>query len=367
MPSFPKRAAEQRAVRLVERERLRLRIPLVDELLPELLEVLAREADRAREAAATGDLARRKPVRQRPRAVVEACPIAAAAAVAEPHRPGGQAVPAAAGRDLERRGVRQLQRHDLDQAARELRRLVGRVGLADLDAVDETGREEVERHHAAVRLRGRQRRAGQRRVAVALAEPANEDGLPLDDGDAGHALHRVGGVRVVVRRHLHGADVVLHARRPHPHQELRGGGRRRSIERRRRHRQLLREHVRGEGHLDGAQLVLDDVHGHALLGVARHDDSQLVSPRRELEAKPAIEVRVGDLRGPDHLDRDPGQRDREVLVDDLTGNDARALGQSRRRERHRDPQRHHGQYRPAHPYPSSLGCGAPYRRGVSGP
>ena len=111
-------------------------------------------------------------------------------------------------REVDDRLVRQLHRHDLHQAAGELRRAVRRVRLADLHAVDQARREQIERHDLLVRLGRRQHRPGQRRVAVALAQAADEHVLVVDERQPGDARHRRRGVAVAVLLHLLRADVV---------------------------------------------------------------------------------------------------------------------------------------------------------------
>ena len=69
----------------------------------------------------------------------------------------------------------ELDRHDLHEPSGELRRLVGRIGLAHLHAVDETCREEIQRDDLLVGFGRGKHRAGQRRVAVALTEATHED------------------------------------------------------------------------------------------------------------------------------------------------------------------------------------------------
>ena len=60
-------------------------------------------------------------------------------------------------------------------------------------------REQIERHDLLVRLRRRQHRAGERRVAVALAEAADEHVLVVDERQPRDARHRGRGVGVAVR------------------------------------------------------------------------------------------------------------------------------------------------------------------------
>ena len=337
-PQVAEPAAEQAGVALVRRMVLVDRIPHVVERAAEPLDLALQEADLVvGEPPAADDLAVRDDARQRPRTVVEPGPFAPAARIGEPARAGRDAVPAAAGADLPGRLHGQLERDDLDQAARELRGLVRRVGLAHLDAVDQRGRKEVERHDPPVGLGRRQHGAVQRGVAVALAQAADEDRSAADHRDAGDALHRIGGVRVVVGAHLDGADVVLHDRRPHPQHELRGRRGRFRLEVGRRHRDLLGEDVRRQRHLHARQLAALHVERHHLLGVAGKRHLEIVRTGRDPEAVVAVQIRVLDLVDrAGQLDRNAGQRDRVRLVYDLARDGAKLLTlRGRRHEQHR--------------------------------
>ena len=120
--------------------------------------------------------------RQRARPIVEPSPFAPATRIRQSGGAGGERVPSAARADLPRSLHRKLERDDLHQPPGELGRLVGRVGLAHLDAVDERRRKQVQRDDSSVRLSRRQGGAVQRRVAVALAQPrTNTEPLPTTE------------------------------------------------------------------------------------------------------------------------------------------------------------------------------------------
>ena len=324
-PQLAEPAAEQPAVGLVHRLVPPHRVPDVAERLAQPLEVAAQEPELvAREPAAADDLAVGEVGGQRAGAAVEPVP-GAAPVVAEPALAGGDGVVGAAQRELVGGLGRQLQRDDLDEAARELRRLVGSVGLADLHAVDEAGREQVERHHPAVGLGGGQGRAVQGRVAVALAEAPHEDRLAVDDRHPGHPAHGVGRVRVVVRAHLRPADVVLHRRGAHPQHHLRRRGGALRLDGGGDDRHLFGEDVGRQRDLHLGDRPGDDLDVDELLGVPAERDPDPVPAGRQLEVVAAVEVRIGDVGGADRFDRHAGEGDRVGLVDDHPGHPPRVL------------------------------------------
>ena len=361
-PQLAEAAAEQPAVGLVHRLVLRHRIPDVVERFSEAFEVASQESQLvAREPAAADDLAIGEVGGKPAGAVVEPAPRAAPV-VGETALPGREGVIGAAQRELVGGLVRQLQRNDLDEPARELGRLVGGVGLADLHAVDEAGRKQVERHHPAVGLGGGQGHAVQGRVAVAFAQAPHEDRLAVDDRDPGHPAHGVRRVRVVVRPHLGRADVVLHRRRAHPQHHLRRRGGALRLEGRGDDRHLFREDVGGQRDLDLGDRPGDDLYVDELLGVSAERDSQLVLAGRQIEVVAAVEVGVGDVGGADRFDRHAGEGDRVGLVDDHPGRPSRLLcrgGGGARPEqqscRHPDPEPY--SHAVVSPYPVSSAVG----------
>ncbi len=103
--------------------------------------------------------------------------------------------------DAQRCGLRQLDRLEPDEAARELAGLVRGESLEDLHALEQVRRDEVHRDDLAVRLGRRDERVVDDCVRVAFPETAHEDEVVLH-GDARHALQNSRGARRWIRGHL---------------------------------------------------------------------------------------------------------------------------------------------------------------------
>ena len=136
--------------------------------MTELLQLVPAEGE------AVNPLVRRYDAGQAARAVIKAEEIAAAARVVEERAALRLVVVPDRIAHVERRTRRKLGRLHLHQSRRELARQVRRVGLLDLDVVDQAGGEQVEGHDPALRLGAGQQRVVQRRPAIAGIEAAHE-------------------------------------------------------------------------------------------------------------------------------------------------------------------------------------------------
>ena len=164
-------------------------------------------ADRSVARNLTGDVAC---------AVVDAPKIVGAAAIPKVGFESGLAIEPGVVADFESGGARELDRLDLHQAGRKFRRQIRRVGLQDLDAVEEVRGEHVEGNHAPLRLCRGQERVVECRGAVAFAESPDVDELVFDDRDAGYLLQRAGRVRGRAGSDLLAADGVRDSLRELP-------------------------------------------------------------------------------------------------------------------------------------------------------
>ena len=89
--------------------------------------------------------------------------------------------------ELEERLAWHSQRREIDQTTAKLAREVRRVALLDDRRRDDIGREQIERHGAAQRLRTRQRQTVQEGLRVTVAETADIDEAVAADAEARHA------------------------------------------------------------------------------------------------------------------------------------------------------------------------------------
>ena len=296
------------------------RAPRVTQLPAVVGNLLRRVADLGRVDAAAHDLVVGDAGRQGAGPVVEAEPIPVAERAQRQRLAGRVRITGEAIRERHDGPAGELDGVDLHQAAGEFRRAIWRVRLAHLHAIEEAGREQIERHHFLVRFGRRQRRARQRCVAVTLAQAADEHILVVDHRQAGHARHRGGRIGIGVLLHFLRAEVVADDRGRLALDHLRLGGRGDGTE-----ESIGRD---GHGFSESAHLQADVGVDHARAGrhidldetglVAVHRDFDLVGTRGQLKQEAAIHVGI-DRCGAGHFNRNARQGDVVGLVPDHAG------------------------------------------------
>ena len=127
--------------------------------------------------------------------------------------PGHGGVEAGGDADVDLAAGGELLGLQVDAGAAEVAGLVGSEGLGGGDALEQVGREEVERHHLPVGLGAGNHRAVQGRGGVALTQAAHDHVLAVLHRHAAHPLHRRAGIAVGRLLDLLGADRVDHADR----------------------------------------------------------------------------------------------------------------------------------------------------------
>ena len=144
------------------------------------------------------------------RAVVEAEPVEIGTVIGQAALEGGFGIAADASADFEEALVGHGARRQVDHTAAEFARKVGRIGLLHQAGGHDVGGKDIERNHAAERLRGRQRQAIQQGQRIAIAKAAHVDeALPLH-GQAGDATQRAGNVAFAGPCDLFGGQHVDH-------------------------------------------------------------------------------------------------------------------------------------------------------------
>ena len=167
--------------------------------------------------------------------------------------------------------------------------LVGCVGLGGDDALEDARRDEVEGYRLPVGLGRRERRAVERRRAVALAEPAHVHVFAVHDRHARDALQRGGRIPVGRTRDLGRPDRVHDGRRPDPVGQERDVAPRLAC----RHDgdRLDGDRLGLERDIEGDQAVRHDDAGDSLRRVADAlDDDGVRAGRQAGEHEPAVGV-----------------------------------------------------------------------------
>ena len=138
--------------------------------------------------------------------VVEAEPVVAGAEIGVADPAGGFGVAADAAADLDEAFLRDGASGQIDHAAAEFAGIVGRIGLLHEAGSDDAGREDVERNHAAQRLRGGQGQAVKQGQRIAVAQAAHEDEAVADRGQAGDASQCAGDIAFAGSRDAGGVE-----------------------------------------------------------------------------------------------------------------------------------------------------------------
>jgi hypothetical protein len=163
-------------------------------------------------------------------------------------------------------------------AGYELVSMRSAVALDDRQVREQRGREQVERDRVAIRLGARQGDAIEQRGHIATLEAAQHHVLVIDDRDGDDALHGVAGAGVGRLRDPLRADHVRHRGGAATDLELRGLGA--LLDLRLDHHLLGRSLLGGKLDVDLLGGAGVDGHLHALAGVERREDAQLVLARR---------------------------------------------------------------------------------------
>ena len=128
------------------------------------------------------------------RAVIEAGPVGVGPVIGQPVGKGGLRIAADAGGQRQEALVGNGAGGEVDHTAAEFAREVGRISLLNQAGGDDVGREDIERDHAAERLRARQRQAVEQGERIAIAEAAHEHVAVALHRQTGHAAQRAGDV-----------------------------------------------------------------------------------------------------------------------------------------------------------------------------
>ena len=136
------------------------------------------------------------------RSVVEAEPVEIRTVIVVTGGKCGLFVAADPGADFQEAFVGDGAGGEVDHAAAELAREIGRIGLLHQAGCDHVGREDVQRDHAAQRLRAGEGEAVQQRERIAIAEAADVDEALSLHRKAGDPAQRAGNVAFAGPRDL---------------------------------------------------------------------------------------------------------------------------------------------------------------------